>query len=91
MEQCFVCPNCTSSNKTVTFGCVIDKGVTYKPFKTPRYLVFGLYFELRSVMSRFANGNILSTRSQFIRQGKMNIQTFCLFAIFRRADMLGIV
>ena len=35
IEQCFVWPNCTSSNKTVTFECLIDVGVAYKPYKTP--------------------------------------------------------
>ena len=27
----FVCPIYTSSNKAVTFGCLADVGVTYKP------------------------------------------------------------
>ena len=39
-------------------------------------------------MSRFANGNILSTQSLFIRQCWMNIQNFCLFVIFVSAAML---
>ena len=42
-------------------------------------------------MSRFANGNILSTPSRFIRQCKMNIQNFCLFVIFVSAVMLGAI
>ena len=42
-------------------------------------------------MSRFANGNILSTPSSFIRQCKMNIQNFCLFVIFVSAVMLGVI
>ena len=32
IEQCFVCPNCTTSNKTTTFGCLIDTGVACKPY-----------------------------------------------------------
>ena len=36
IDQCFVCPNCTSSNKTVTFRCMIDMGVVYKPYKRTR-------------------------------------------------------
>ena len=39
-------------------------------------------------MSRFANGNILSTPSLFIRQCDMNIQNFCVFVIFVNAVML---
>ena len=36
IEQCFVCPNCTSSNKAVTFGCTIDIEVVYKTYNTTR-------------------------------------------------------
>ena len=42
-------------------------------------------------MSRFANGNIISTQSLFIRQWWMNIQNFCLFVIFVSAAMLGAI
>ena len=42
-------------------------------------------------MSRFGNGNILSTLSLFIRQFKMNIQNFCLFVIFVSAVMFGAI
>ena len=42
-------------------------------------------------MSRFANGNILSTPSRFIIQCKLNIQNFCLFVIFVSAVMLGAI
>ena len=42
-------------------------------------------------MSRFANRNIPSTPSRFIRQCKMNIQNFCLFVIFVSAVMLGAI
>ena len=42
-------------------------------------------------MSRFANGNIISTQSLFIRQYWMNIQNFCLFVIFVSAAMLGAI
>ena len=31
-EQCFACPNCTSSNKETTFGYLIDMEVAYKPY-----------------------------------------------------------
>ena len=39
-EQRFLCPVSTSSNKEVTFGCLIDVGVAYKPYKTPRLIIF---------------------------------------------------
>ena len=42
-------------------------------------------------MSRFANGNIISTQSLFIRQCWMNIQNFCLFVIFVSVAMLGAI
>ena len=42
-------------------------------------------------MSRFANGNILSAPSLFIRQCKMNVQNFCLFVIFVSAVILGTI
>ena len=44
-----------------------------------------------SLMSRFENGNILSTQSLFIRRCWMNIQNFCLFVIFVSAAMLGAI
>ena len=34
LNSALCAPNCTSSNKTVTFGCWIDMGVAYKPYKT---------------------------------------------------------
>ena len=66
-------------------------GVAYKPYKTPQLIFFASYFELHSLMSRFANESILSTPSRFIRQCKMNIQSFCLFVIFVSAIMLGAI
>ena len=51
--------------------------------------VLTIFQTAASLMSRFANGNILSTPSCFIRQCKMNIQNFCLFVFFARAVMLG--
>ena len=91
IEQCFVCTNCTNRNKTVTFGCLIDMGVACKPYKTPQLISFCSYFAHHSLISLFANGNILSTPSNFIRQCKMNIQNFCLFVIFVNAVMLGAI
>ena len=88
-EQCFVCPNCTSSNKIVTFGCLIDIENACKLYNTPSYLFLGSYLEPRSLMSCFANGNILSIPSRFIRKCKMNTQNFCLFVTFVSAVMLG--
>ena len=35
IQQCLLCPNCTSSNKTVTFGYLIDMGIADKPYNTP--------------------------------------------------------
>ena len=42
-------------------------------------------------MIRFANENILSSPSLFIRQCKINIQNVCLFVIFVSAVMLGAI
>ena len=76
IEQCFLYPNWTSSNKTVTFGYLIDMGIADKPYKTPGWLFLGSYLEPHSLMSRFANGDLLSTPSCFIRQCKINIHNF---------------
>ena len=43
-EQRFACPVSTSSNKEVTFGCLINVGVAYKPYKTPRLIIFWRIF-----------------------------------------------
>ena len=82
-----MCPICTSSNKAVTFECLIDVGVAYKPYKTRWLSIFCSYFEPHSLMSCFANGNILSTPSRCIRKYKMNIQNFSLFVIFVRCHI----
>ena len=40
LERCFVCPNCKSSDKIVTFGCLIGVGVFYifwEIFLTPEH------------------------------------------------------
>ena len=68
---------------------MIDMGIACKSNKTHGYLFFGSYIELHQLMSRFANGNILSIPSRFIRQCKTNIQNFCPFVIFVSALMLG--
>ena len=72
--------------KAVFFGCLIDVGAAYKSYKTPRLVIFWLIFWTHS-LSCFANGNVLSTPSRFIRQSKMNIQNFCLFVIFLRGHI----
>ena len=41
LERCFVCPNCKSSNKIVTFGCLIGVGVFY--------IFFGNIFDPRTL------------------------------------------
>ena len=72
--------------KAVFFECLIDVGAAYKSYKTPRLVIFWLIFWTHS-LSCFANGNVLSTPSRFIRQSKMNIQNFCLFVIFLRGHI----
>ena len=52
---------------------------TYKPYKTLGKLFFRSYLEPHSLMSRFANGNILSTLLHR------------LFAIFVSPPMLGAI
>ena len=86
-----MCANCANSNKAVTFGCLIDMGVAYKPYKTHGYLFFGSYFECYSPISRFANWNILPIPSRFIELCKMNIQNFCLFLFFVRGVILAVM
>ena len=49
---------------TVTFGCLIDMGVAYKPADS-WLIIFGLISWIPFTMSRFVNGNILSTPVTF--------------------------
>ena len=40
LNKRFACPIRTSSNKAVTFACLIDVGVACKPYKTPQLIIF---------------------------------------------------
>ena len=82
-----MCPICTSSNKAVTFECLIDVGVAYKPYKTRWLTIFLLIFWTPFTNVLFCKWNILSTPSRCIRKYKMNIQNFSLFVIFVRCHI----
>ena len=53
IEQCLVCPNYKSSNKTVTFGYLRDMDLPTNLIRLPGYLFFCSYIEPYSPMSRF--------------------------------------
>ena len=54
---------------------------------TPSELFFGSYFEPHSLMSRFANGNVLLTLSRSLDNAKWIFQ----IVIFVSAAMLGAI
>ena len=85
------CPNCLSSNKTVTFGCLIDMGIAYKPYKTPRLIIFWLIFWNPFTNVSFCKWRHYQHRHVSLDNSEWMFKFFCLFVIFISTVMLGAI